>query len=66
MCIRDSAVIVRAGGLAPLELAPRFQAPVTGSVVAVAVVLAIVAAIACFIPAQRVTRVAPNIALRYQ
>ena len=37
------AVIVRAGGLAPLELAPRFQAPVTGSVVAVAVVLAIVA-----------------------
>ena len=38
--------------------------PVT--LAAVAVVLAIVAAAACFIPAQRVTRVAPNTALRYQ
>jgi putative ABC transport system permease protein len=33
---------------------------------AVAIVLALVAAVACFIPAQRVTRVAPNTALRYQ
>jgi putative ABC transport system permease protein len=38
--------------------------PVT--LAAVAVVLGIVAAVACFIPAQRVTRVAPNTALRYQ
>jgi putative ABC transport system permease protein len=38
--------------------------PVTLAIVAV--VLAIVAAAACFIPAQRVTRVAPNTALRYQ
>ncbi|HET7925729.1 MAG TPA: ABC transporter permease [Rhodanobacteraceae bacterium] len=38
--------------------------PVT--LAAVAVVLAIVAAVACFIPAQRATRVAPNTALRYQ
>jgi len=29
-------------------------------------VLALVAEVACFIPAQRVTRVAPNTALRYQ
>ena len=38
--------------------------PVTLAVVAV--VLAVVAAVACLIPAQRVTRVAPNSALRYQ
>jgi putative ABC transport system permease protein len=38
--------------------------PVT--LAAVAIVLALVATVACIIPAQRVTRVAPNTALRYQ